>query len=153
MNKDELKQLITAHTPDAVFEEGGEFLNVITEGEKFFPLIKFLRESPQAGFDYLFCETAVDWNTHFFVVYHLTSKKHKHTLVIKNKITGRENPETESVYSLWKTAEFHEREIYDLFGIKFKGHPNLKRIFLDDEIWKGHPLRKDYNDKTNIVEL
>ena len=68
------------------------------------------------------------------------------------KIEDRQNPKIDSMYSLYKTADFHEREIFDLFGIKFNNHPDLRRIFLDDD-WEGFPLRKDYVDEVNIVEL
>ena len=87
----------------------------------------------------------------FFVVYHLTSRQHKHTLVIKAKIEDRDHAVIDTVSDLWKTANFHEREIYDLFGVKFTNHPDLRRIFLDDD-WVGHPLRKDYTDE-NMISL
>jgi NADH:ubiquinone oxidoreductase subunit C len=99
----------------------------------------------------LFCESGVDLKEFFYVVYHLTSRKHKHTVVVKAKISDRVDPKAESVAGIWKTAEMHELEIFDLFGIKFMNHPNLRRLFLDDT-W-GFPLRKDYTDETNMVAL
>lgn len=150
MTNEELKQYITQQIPEAVFEEG-QFLNAIVDGDKAFPLLKALRESPETEFDYLFCESGVDWKDFFFVVYHLTSKRHKHTVVIKAKIADRVNPRIESVAGIWKTAEMNELEIFDLFGIKFNNHPNLRRLFLDDT-W-GFPLRKDYTDDVNMVSL
>ena len=78
--------------------------------------------------------------------------EHRHEVVIRTQITDKENPTVDSVYDLWKTADFHEREIFDLLGIKFNNHPDLRRIFLDDD-WEGYPLRKDYVDEINIVEL
>ena len=86
------------------------------------------------------------------VLFHLRSTTHDHELVVRSKIDNRKNPVIDSVYGLYKTAEFHEREIFDLFGIKFKNHPDLRRLFLDDD-WEGYPLRKDYVDEVNIVEL
>ena len=84
------------------------------------------------------------------MVYHLTSTIHRHTLVIKSKL-DHNTPEIETVSDIWRTAEFHEREIFDLFGIKFNNHPDLRRIFLDEK-WEGFPLRKDYKDEINIIE-
>ena len=150
MTNEELKQFITQQVPDAVFEES-QFLNVSVDGPKAFSLLSTLRANPDTGFDYLFCESGVDWKEFFYVVYHLTSRKHRHTVVVKAKITDRVDPQIESVAQLWKTAELHELEIFDLFGIKFLNHPNLRRLFLDDT-W-GFPLRKDYSDEINIVSL
>jgi len=150
MSNEELKQLVSQQIPDAVFEEG-QFLNVVVDASKAYTLLRSLRENPESQFDYLFCESGVDWKDFFYVVYHLNSKHHKHTLVVKAKISDRINPETQSVADIWKTAEMHELEIFDLFGIKFINHPNLRRLFLDDT-W-GFPLRKDYTDETNMVSL
>jgi NADH-quinone oxidoreductase subunit C len=150
MTAEELKQFISGQVAEAVFEEA-QFLNAVVDGEKAFLLLKSLRENPETQFDYLFCESGVDWKDFFYVVYHLKSRKHKHTLVIKAKITDRTNPRIESVAGIWKTAEMNELEIFDLFGIKFINHPNLRRLFLDDT-W-GFPLRKDYSDDVNMVSL
>ena len=86
------------------------------------------------------------------VVYHLASTLHKHEIVLKVKSDDRENPAVDTVCDLYHGAEFFEREVYDLFGIRFNGHPDMRRIFLDEN-WQGHPLRKDYIDEINIVEL
>ena len=150
MTNEELRQFISTHAPEAVFEES-QFLNVVVDGARAFELLKTLKENPDTRFDYLFCQSGVDWKEFFYVVYHLSSKEHKHTLVVKAKITDRINPTIESVAGIWKTAELNELEIFDLFGIKFTNHPNLRRLFLDDT-W-GFPLRKDYADETNIVSL
>ena len=150
MTIDELKLFISQQIPEAVFEET-QFLNVVVDASKSHALLKSLRENPETQFDYLFCESGVDWKEFFYVVYHLNSKQHKHTLVVKAKISDRIDPKTESVAHIWKTAEMHELEIFDLFGIKFTNHPNLRRLFLDDT-W-GFPLRKDYTDETNMVSL
>ena len=150
MTNEDLKSLITQHVSESVFEEG-QFLNAIVDGSKAFSLLKSIRENPETEFDYLFCQSGVDWKEFFYVVYHLSSKKHKHTVVIKAKITDRVNPGIESVEGIWKTAEMNELEIFDLFGIKFNNHPNLRRLFLDDT-W-GFPLRKDYTDDVNMVSL
>ncbi|MBN4065750.1 NADH-quinone oxidoreductase subunit C [Candidatus Amoebophilus asiaticus] len=152
MSNEELKDRITSLIPDAEFNEEGEFLNIIVDSDKLYSLAKYLRETEDTDFDYLFCLTCIDWLEYFYTVYHLTSKRHKHTIVLKAKITDHDNPGVDTVCDIWKTAEFHEREVYDLFGVKFKNHPDLRRIFLEDD-WVGHPLRKDYVDKVNIVDL
>lgn len=160
MTNEELKTFISAHTTEAIFEES-QFLNAIIPSEKIYALAKHLRENPDADFDYLFCLSGVDLSrlagsreageSSFWVVYHLTSRKHKHTFVLKAKIADRNDPKIDTVCDLWRTAEFHEREVYDLFGIKFNNHPDLRRLFLDDT-W-GFPLRKDYTDDITIVSL
>ncbi|MDB5232805.1 MAG: dehydrogenase (ubiquinone) 30 kDa subunit [Chitinophagaceae bacterium] len=85
------------------------------------------------------------------MVYHFTSTTHRHTIVVKVNL-DRSVPEIETVSDIWRTAEFHEREVYDLFGVKFLHHPDLRRLFLTDE-WKGWPLRKDYEDPVNMIKL
>lgn len=150
MTNEELKAFISAHTPEAVFEEG-QYLNVIVPPEKLHALAKTLRENPDTNCDYLICLSGVDWKDHFMVVYHLQSRKHKHVFVVKAKITDRVNPSVDTVSDIWKTANLHEREVFDLFGIKFNNHPDLRRLFLDDT-W-GFPLRKDYTDDVTIVQL
>lgn len=150
MSNEDLKQVITGWIPEAQFEEN-QFLNVIVDHSKLHALAKTLRHDAATAFDYLYCQSGVDWKDHFLVVYHLSSKSLKHELVLKARINDRQNPEIDSVSDLWRTAEMHELEIFDLFGIKFKNHPNLRRLFLDDT-W-GFPLRKDYADDLNIVSL
>ena len=86
------------------------------------------------------------------MVYHLESKQNEIIIVIKAKIEDRNNPLIESVSSIWRTAELHEREAYDLFGVKFLNHPDLRRLFLTDD-WVGWPLRKDYEDPINMIKL
>ena len=152
MTNEELKQYILSLVPDAVVEEGKQFLSFTVNSEHIHPLSKKLKENPQTTFDYLFCLTAVDWLTYFTVVYHLTSTTAKHTIVIKAKVADRNNPRIDTVCDLWSTAEFLEREVYDLFGIRFNNHPDLRRLLLDED-WEGYPLRKDYVDEANIVEL
>jgi len=129
-----------------------QFLTIEISSENTHKLISELKNNPDTSFDYLFCQTGVDFPEHMEVLYHLRSTTHQHEVVVKAKIKNRENPSIDSVYDLYKTAEYHEREIFDLFGVKFNNHPDLRRILLDDE-WEGHPLRKDYVDEINIVEL
>lgn len=131
-------------------EEGSQFLNIFVQPEQLHALMAQLKSNEQTHFDYLFCLSGVDWGTELGVVYHLESTIHRHSIVVKVKTPDRENPTLDSVYDIWMTAEFHEREVYDFFGIKFNNHPNLKRLFLTDE-WEGWPLRKDYVDEINMV--
>ncbi len=152
MTKEELKNKILELNPSAAFEETGEWLAVLIDSAGWLPFAKQLRENTDLNFDYLFCVTAVDWKTHITMVYHLTSTAHRHTVVVKAKIADRDNSEMETVSHIWRTAEFHELEAYDLMGVKFLNHPGLRRLFLTDD-WKGWPLRKDYEDPVNMIEL
>ncbi len=152
MTNDELKEFIIKICPQAEFIDNKQYLTLHVSPNNLISLAKTLKESQETLFDYLFCLTGVDFpDKTLGVVYHLTSTKYNHILVVKTSISNRENPELETVCEIWKTAEFHEREVYDLIGIKFTNHPDMRRIFLDDN-WVGHPLRKDYIDKINIVE-
>ncbi len=127
--------------PGSMVESSQESL--VVKSELLLPVATFLKTTPGLDFDYLTSITAVDYYDYFEVVYQLTSIKHNHSLVVKTRCYGRDNPIVPSVVSLWRGADFQEREIYDLMGISFDGHPNLKRIFLW-EGFQGHPLRKDY---------
>jgi NADH/F420H2 dehydrogenase subunit C len=131
-------------------EEGSQFLNIFVQPEQLHSLMSKLKNNKETYFDYLFCLSGVDWGAELGVVYHLESTTFRHTVVVKVKTPDRENPTLDSVYDIWATAEFHEREVFDFFGIKFNNHPNLKRLFLTEE-WEGFPLRKDYVDEINMV--
>lgn len=151
MNKEELKASIQQSIPSAAFEEGAEWTTAVIEPADWERVALLLRSAEGLEFDYLFCVTAVDWKTHFTMVYHLTSTVHRHTAVVKVRL-DRERPVIGSAAGIWRTAEFHEREAYDLMGIEFTGHPDLRRLFMTDE-WKGWPLRKDYEDPVNMIKL
>ena len=103
----------------------------------------FLRQDGELDFQYLNAISAIDYIGHFELVYHLTSFRKGHKATIRARLAGRENLWAPSVYHLWRGADFQEREIWDLMGIRFEGHPNMKRIMLW-EGFEGHPLRKDY---------
>jgi len=152
MDNAQLKELVSGIVPETNFEENKQFLLVTVSPEKFHGLLKSLKESPDTYFDYLFCITGVDIQNNLMVVYHLESTKFKHQVVLKTGTADRENPELDSIVDLYAGAELHENEIFDLFGIVFKGHPNLRRMFMPDD-WKGFPLRKDYVDEVNIIDL
>ncbi len=150
MDNDKLKEKVLSIIPNAEVVIGKQYLEVTVIPGKIHELAKQLKENPETNFDYLFCQSGVDYGDSLGVVYHIESIKYRHSIVLKTKITNRENPVIESVYDIWKAAEYHEREIYDLLGIKFRNHPDLRRFFLD-ESW-GYPLRKDFVDEVNIIE-
>jgi NADH-quinone oxidoreductase subunit C len=103
----------------------------------------WLRDEPSMQFDYLMCLSGMDYNDgRLGVVYHLSSIALKHKFVLKATCT-KDQPHVQSVSSVWGTANWHEREAFDLFGIVFDEHPDLRRLLLPDD-WEGHPLRKDY---------
>lgn len=151
MTKEELKNKIAEICPSATYDDTGEWLQVMIDGANWLPVAWQLRANQELAFDYLFCVTAVDWKIHFSMVYHLRSFRHDHIVVVKAKIE-RAKPEIESVAKLWRTAELNEREAYDLMGIQFKNHPDLRRLFMSED-WEGYPLRKDYVDEVNIIKL
>jgi NADH:ubiquinone oxidoreductase subunit C len=152
MIKEELKKYLEQTFPSNKVEETFDFPLMYVDKTELLSVAQKLKESPETLFDFLFCETAVDRNPNLEVVFHLNSTTHHHDMVLKVVLTDRENPELPSVYPLWKAAELYENEIYDMFGIRFSNHPNLRRIMLGDE-WPGFPLRKDYKDNNNIVTL
>lgn len=151
MTAEELKSSILAINAAVTFEEGGEFLNVQVAPQEWKDLAQMLRNDDALDLDYLFCLTGVDWKTHLSVVYHLSSTKHRHSVVVKAKL-DRENPEIDTVSDIWRTAEFNEREAFELFGIRFINHPDLRRLLLTDE-FEGWPLRKDFEDPVNMIKL
>jgi NADH-quinone oxidoreductase subunit C len=116
---------------------------ILVKADSLLAVATFLKNTETLKFDYLNYITAVDYYSYFEVVYQLTSLEHNHSVIIKTRCYNRENPVVPSVIGLWQAADFQEREIYDLMGIKFEGHPNMKRILLW-EGFPGHPLRKDY---------
>lgn len=123
---------------------------------------RFLHDDPDLRLDMLHCITGVDyfepdpkkaqkvdWQPHLEVIYHLSSLVRRHRLVLKvmlprwkDDVEGR-LPEVPSVSAIWRTAEWHEREVFDLSGVRFVGHPDFRRILCPED-WVGHPLRKDY---------
>lgn len=107
-------------------------------------IAEFLAHDEALAFDFLLCVSGVDYvaDDKMCAVYDLRSMKHKHEFAVK-VYTDRGAPSIPSVSDLWRTADWHEREIFDLFGVDFPGHADLRRILLPED-WVGHPLRKDY---------
>ena len=104
---------------------------------------RFLKETPDLDFSFLTAITGVDYVEYFELIYHLLSMRRNHSIVLKTRCFGRDEPTAPSLVSLWQGADLQEREIWDLLGINFKGHPNMKRVLLW-EGFPGHPLRKDF---------
>jgi len=150
MENEKLRQLISSWEPSAELIDGPQYLEVVVPSAQFRALAEKLRFDNQTQFDYMFNMTCVDWNDHFQTIYHLESTKLNHALVLKAKIADHNQPEVDTICDIWRTAELHEREVFDLFGVKFNQHPDLRRLLLTDE-WVGHPLRKDYVDEVNMV--
>ncbi|UBM58461.1 NADH-quinone oxidoreductase subunit C [Marinilongibacter aquaticus] len=121
--------------------------------EFLLPLCRFLLENENCYFDLLNAITAIDngpQNGQLELWYHLTSIPLEQSFILMLSVPRGDDenlPEVDSVSSVWKTADWHEREAYDLMGVKFTDHPDLRRILLPAD-WKGHPLRKDYQDQT-----
>ena len=132
---------IAERFPEAVSEVSDQA--VLVQKDNLFEVIEYLKNSQEFNCDYLNYIAAVDYYDYFELVYQLTSREHNHSLVLKTRCYDRDKSIVPSVVILWQGADFQEREIYDLMGIAFEGHPNLKRILLW-EGFSGHPLRKDY---------
>lgn len=155
MTNEELKTSITELLPTAVFDEAVDpngWLVANIEPTAWLTLAEQLRNNTSLQFNFLFCVTCVDWKTHLTMVYHLRSTTHRHELVVKAKL-DRTNPEIETVSHIWRTAEFHEREVYEMFGVRFLNHPDLRLLILPDG-WEGKkPMLKDFEDPINMIRL
>ena len=126
--------------------DGAIFWNnteVLVKDTNWFDVAQLLKSSHDLDFNYLSAITAVDYVEYFEVIYHLISLQFNHSAILKLRIFDRENPSVSSVTSIWKGADLQEREIWDLMGVHFDNHYNLKRILLWEE-FPGHPLRKDF---------
>jgi NADH-quinone oxidoreductase subunit C/D len=145
MTDQALLDKVLAFAPGKVAVE--EYVNTYpalrVEADALHDLARFLKENEETDFDYLMCLSGVDWGANLGVVYHLRSTRHGHVLVLKTQTPERITPTIDTISDLWVGAEFHEREVYDMFGIRFTNHPDMRRIFMSDK-WMGFPLRKDY---------
>jgi NADH-quinone oxidoreductase subunit C len=149
MDKVQLAEFVKSLIPDSEVKQGKNYPEITVASADLFSAAKALHENEGTSCDFLVDITGVDYASDMAVIYHLESTKHRHMIVLKTRTSGRDNPAVDSVCEIWKTAELHEREVYDLLGIKFNNHPDLRRLFLDSS-W-GFPLRKDYVDDINIV--
>lgn len=150
MNNETVIQQLSGLYPDLVFDESGTWLQIQVQPGSWPSFAKTLK-SGELNFDYLFCLTCIDWKTHLTMVYHFSSTDHRHTIVVKVNL-DRERPEIDTVSDIWRTAEFHEREVFELFGVQFRRHPDLRRLILTDD-FEGYPLRKDFEDPINMIKL
>lgn len=128
---------------DSHENQGNE--TILVNSENLHEILTFAKNSPATAFDALMDVCAVDYlgqTPRFEVVYHLYSISKNHRIRIKTRVS-EENPKVKTCVDLWKSADWFEREAWDMVGIIFEGHPNLKRVLLFEE-FVGHPLRKDY---------
>ena len=115
----------------------------VVRKEDLLEICQFLRDDKELQYNFMMDLTAVDYLDYFEVVYRLVSLKNNQSLIMKTRVYGRDNPAVPSVTGTWRAAYYQEREIFDLLGIKFDGHPDMRRLLLW-EGFTGHPLRRDY---------
>ncbi|MEJ5244127.1 MAG: NADH-quinone oxidoreductase subunit C [Bacteroidota bacterium] len=145
MNPKEIFELLKKEIGDGVselVEKEHHDPFIVVSADSIVETCLVLRDDPNTLFDYLVNLSGVDDKDKFVVVYHLYSLKYKHRIVLKVYL-DRENPHIPTVERVWRSANWHEREAYDMFGIVFDGHSDLRRILCPYD-WEGHPLRKDY---------
>ncbi len=137
--------------PDTVEELGPEYiLDLVIPPENYIELIQFLKDDDQLGLDLFLQLSAIDWKDHFDILVHLLSTRDGHKLFLRCRVE-KENAEIETISNIFRGAEWHEREVYDLFGIQFRNHRDMRRIFLNND-FPGHPLCKDFEDPTRVVK-
>ena len=136
-----IAERLATRFPEAVVEATP--VHVRVRPDALVVVAEFLRDDPECAFEMATCVTGVDWLDSFEVVYHLQSLRLNQIMTLKVRIDDRENPEAPSLASVWWGVHLQEREAYDLLGIRFTGHPDLKRLFLW-EGFAGWPLRKDF---------
>ena len=149
MTREELTAFVAEHAPQANTGMNKQFPEFILPLDDIYPLCLTLKNDPGTNMDFLFCLTAADRKDGLHIFYHLTSSAHGQPLMLRVVLADKGNPQIASVSGIWKAAEYYEREVFDLFGIRFENHPDLRRIFLEDD-WKGFPLRKDYKDEFTV---
>lgn len=151
----DIKEIIGSICPEATFVEGGEHLQVNVPDKKWHDLAKQLHDDSRLGFDLLTAVVGMDWKDSLGVIYYLTSTGHGWGMIeVKVVAPDKADPFIHTVSDIWHVANFQEREVYDFFGIRFIGHPDMRRMFLRND-WVGYPLRKDYNadPKLNPIRL
>lgn len=149
MEKEQLTEFVKSLCSNAEVKEGKQFIEAVIPANDLHSVAEKLKSDRATAFDFLFCLSGVDYGKELGIVYHLRSTILEHTLVLKTRFQDRDNAIADSVCDIWRTAEYHEREVYDLLGIKFRNHPDLRRFFLPSSA--GFPLRKDFVDDENIV--
>jgi NADH:ubiquinone oxidoreductase subunit C len=149
MTKTELTDYLKTILSGCEISEGKQFAEIKADPDKLYSVANALKNNDKIFLDMLVSITGMDYGKELGAVYHIRSSRHNHTIVLKVRTEDRINPNFDSVTGIWRSAEFLEREVYDLLGIRFNNHPDLRRLFLDNS-W-GFPLRKDYVDDINIV--
>ncbi len=147
MDNEAITTLVKKYFPEEIVNSGvfRNELTLLVKKESVVEVARFLKENKELDFDFLSDLCGVDRVEHdgvFEVVYHLYSIHKNHRLRLKARLSS-DNPCVSTVITVWKTADWHERETFDMFGIRFDGHPDLRKILTPDD-FEGHPLRKDY---------
>jgi len=138
-------------TPETVAQLGPDYiLDLVVPPENYTDIVQFLKNDQELGLDLLLQLTAIDWEDHFDILVHLLSTGAGHKLFLRCRVE-KEGAEIETISSIFRGAEWHEREVYDLFGIYFTNHPDMRRIFLNND-FPGHPLCKDFEDSERVVK-
>ncbi|MDE5957244.1 MAG: NADH-quinone oxidoreductase subunit C, partial [Muribaculaceae bacterium] len=141
----DIKEILSGICPEVTFEEGGDCMQVNVPEKQWHDFARKLHDDARLGFDLLTAVVGMDWKETVGVIYYLTSTRRGwDMLAVKVEAADRKDPYIHSVADIWHVANFQEREAYDFFGIRFIGHPDMRRMFLRND-WVGHPLRKDYN--------
>jgi NADH-quinone oxidoreductase subunit C len=155
----EIGEVLLKNFPERILKTQLDALDpfVVVNPDSIREIAAFLKEEPELAFDSLMCLSGVDYKgakgeeDRIEVVYHLFSMKFRHQIVLKASLS-REAPILPSVESVWGIANWHEREAYDMFGIRFQGHSDLRRILCPDD-WEGFPLRKDYQQPETYLGM
>lgn len=148
MTPEGIKKILTEKFPDKLKE--GKILgfepSFIVEKDALLEVCRFLKESKELSFDLVSCMSGADYTDRFEMVYLLFSFSHKHKMSLKVQLP-KDNPEIESATVVWNGANWYERETAELFGIKFRNHPDLRPLLLPEDWNEGYPLRKDWTGK------
>ena len=151
MKQEEIREKLLAAFGADVIQAAAEFrgqASVTVAADKIVEVCRFLRDDPELSFSFLSFVGGLDWypqTPRFEIVYQLRSVKHNHRFRVKVRIEENpgKSPVIDSVTSVWPTANWHERETAEMFGIEFRNHPDPRKLLLPDE-WNVHPLRKDF---------
>lgn len=144
MKAQEIALLLTEHFCNEVLESNSDAINPcsVIDAQAILQVCQFMRDDKRLFMDHLELLGGTDYKDRIEVIYILFSMRHRHRYVLKCRLP-REEPRIHTVESVWAVANWHEREAYDMFGIVFEGHSDLRRILCPDD-WEGYPLRKDY---------
>ncbi len=145
-----LLQKIQLQFPKISVSPQEDILDLTVPRNNYTDLIQFLKQNDELGLDLLLQLSAIDWKDHFDILVHLLSTRDGHKLFLRCRV-DKEDPEIDTISNIFRGAEWHEREVYDLFGIRFRNHPDMRRIFLNKD-FPGHPLRKDFEDPERVIK-